>query len=243
MNNSYTISDLFSMYYEKEFSETDDIELPDFSGKHKRKMNKIFQVFDRNRAMYCNTCSSSKIQRPLNIRKRILIAVMIVVFLAVATGCVIAFVTNSFRGTVYSDNTHLFAFNEERSPKIIERQYTLSILPERYELYRVVKAQTSISTEYRNADNQSLTFEQTVKCKPHEVVCLNIAPDNERVLADFMESMLFVERKRFLVFLPDPEPDVLFIALSGCGNCLVHKQSAKPLALIFRQHIYTLDFQ
>lgn len=165
MNNSYTISDLFSMYYEKEFSETDDIELPDFSGKHKRKMNKIFQVFDRNRVMYCNACSSSKIQRPLNIRKRILIAVMIVVFLAVATGCVIAFVTNSFRGTVYSDNTHLFAFNEERSPKIIERQYTLSILPEGYELYRVVKAQTSISTEYRNADNQSLTFEQTVKCK------------------------------------------------------------------------------
>lgn len=165
MSNSYTIGDLFSMYYEKEFSAAEDVELPDFSARHKRKMKRIFQVFDRNKAMYYNACSTSKVQRPLSIRKRILIAVIIVAFLAVAAGYVAAFVTNSFRGTVYSDNTHLFAFNDEKSPQIIERQYTLSILPEGYELYRVVKAQTSVSTEYRNADNQSLTFEQTVKHK------------------------------------------------------------------------------
>lgn len=168
MNNSYTISDLFSMYYEKEFSETDDIELPDFSGKHKRKMNKIFQVFDRNRAMYCNACSSSKIQRPLNIRKRILIAVMIVVFLAVATGCVIAFVTNSFRGTVYSDNTHVFAFNSEDGPGSIEQVYQLKFVPNNYTIYSTDHSDKYSFTIYKN-DNKELVFTQTVKSEfnPH----------------------------------------------------------------------------
>ena len=79
--------------------------------------------------------------------------------------------------------------------------------------------------------------------KPHEVVGLNIAPDNERMLTNFMESVLFIERKRFLVLLLDAEPDALFATFSGCGNRLVHKQSAKPLTLIFQQDIYALDFQ
>lgn len=43
--------------------------------------------------------------------------------------------------------------------------------------------------------------------KPHEVVGLNIAPDNERMLTNFMESVLFIERKRFLVLLPDADAD------------------------------------
>ena len=119
MSNSYTIGILFSMYYENEFSSVEDIELPDLSAKHKRKMKKAFRMFDRNKAMYCNAYSTSRIQRPLSVRKRILIAVMIVVFLAVATGCVVAFISNSFHGTVYSDNTKLFAFNYDRSPSTI----------------------------------------------------------------------------------------------------------------------------
>lgn len=45
MSNSYTIGDLFSMYYENEFSSVEDIELPDFSAKHKRKMKKAFRIF------------------------------------------------------------------------------------------------------------------------------------------------------------------------------------------------------
>lgn len=160
MNNSYSIGDLFSMYYEKEFSAADDIELPELSARHKRKMKRIFEIFDRNKVMYCST---SEAQRSFSMRKRILIAVMIVVFLAVAAGCVAVFVTNSFRGTVHSDNTHLFAFDEEGCPSVIEREYELSVIPEGYELYKLVRARTSISAEYRNADDRSLTFEQTVK--------------------------------------------------------------------------------
>ena len=77
MSNSYTIGNLFSMYYENEFSSVEDIELPDFSAQHKRKMKKAFRFFDRNKAVYCNAYSTSKIQSPLSVRKRILIAVMI----------------------------------------------------------------------------------------------------------------------------------------------------------------------
>lgn len=163
MSNSYTIGDLFSMYYENEISSVEDIELPDFSAQHKRKMKKAFRIFDRNKAVYCNAYSTSKIQSPLSVRKRILIAVMIVLFLAVATGCIVAYISNSFHGTVYSDNTELFAFNNDHFPATIEKEYTLLVVPDGYELYKATKSEIHVSTVYKNSENDLLIFEQTVK--------------------------------------------------------------------------------
>ncbi len=168
MSNSYTIGNLFSMYYENEFSSVEDIELPDFSAQHKRKMKKAFRMFDRNKKMYCNAYSTSKVQRSLSLRKKILIAVMIVVFLAVATGCVVAFVTNSFRGTVYSDNTHVFAFDSDDGPDTIEQVYQLKSLPDNYTIYSTDRSDKYAFTIYKN-DNKELVFTQTVKSEfnPH----------------------------------------------------------------------------
>lgn len=161
MNNSYSIGDLMSLYYEREFAALEEAALPDFSAKHNRKMKKAFDVYSRNKALTANEYTAAN--RTLSARKRIVLAVIIIVLLAIATGCVIAFISDSFRGTVYSDNTYLFAFDETNCPKTIEKEYTLSAVPEGYELYRVVTAKTSVSTEYRNSDNQVLVFEQTVK--------------------------------------------------------------------------------
>lgn len=164
MSNSYTIGDLFSMYYENEFSSVDDIELSDFSAKHKRKIKKAFRIFDRNKAMYCNAYSMSKVQRSLSLRKRKLI----VVSLAVATGCVVAFVTNSFRGTVYSDNTHVFAFDSDDGPDTIEQVYQLKSLSDNYKIYNKDNRDKYSFTIYKN-DNKELVFTQTVKSEfnPH----------------------------------------------------------------------------
>ena len=101
--------------------------------------------------------------RPLSIRKQILIAAIIIVFLAFITGCVIAFISSSFRGTVYNDNTYLFAFDIGDSPTVIEEKYTLSIVPEGYELYDVSSGSINRFTTYKNISNQELVFEQTVK--------------------------------------------------------------------------------
>jgi len=162
MNKNYSVSDLMAMYYENEFSAIEEIALPLFSAKHNRKMKKVFDVFAKNQtSAYNQPVSTTK--RPLNIRKRILIAAIIIVSLAFITGSVIAFISNSFRGTVYNDNTYLFAFDIGDSPTVIEEEYTLSVVPEGYKLYKTSSSSINKFTIYRNDDNKELIFEQTVK--------------------------------------------------------------------------------
>ena len=162
MNKNYSVGDLMAMYYENEFSAVEEIALPKFSAKHNRKMKKVFDVFAKNQtSAYNQPVSTTK--RPLNIRKRILIAAIIIVCLAVLTGCVIAFICNSFRGTVYNDNTYLFAFDIGDSPTVIEEKYVLSVVPEGYELYKSSSSSIDKFTVYRNNDNKELIFKQTVK--------------------------------------------------------------------------------
>ncbi len=163
MSKSYSMGDLMSMYYENEFLAVEDVVLPQFSAKHNRKMKKVFDVFAKKQTSVYSQSVSTNTKRPLNIRKRILIAAIIIVCLAVLTGCVIAFISNSFRGTVYNDNTYLFAFDVGDSPTVIEEEYALSIVPEGYELYEISSSSISQFTIYKNIFNQELAFEQTVK--------------------------------------------------------------------------------
>lgn len=163
MSKSYSVGDLMSMYYENEFLAVEDIVLPQFSAKHNRKMKKVFDVFAKKQTSAYNQPVSATAKRPLNIRKRILIAAIIIVCLALVTGCVIAFISNSFRGTVYNDNTYLFAFDIGDSPTVIEKEYSLSVIPEGYELYKSSSSSIDKFTVYRNNDNEELIFQQTVK--------------------------------------------------------------------------------
>ena len=146
-----------------EFSAFEEIALPKFSAKHNRKMKKAFDIFAKNRVSAHNQPMTMVTKRPLSIRKQILIAAIIIVFLAFITGCVIAFISSSFRGTVYNDNTYLFAFDIGDSPTVIEEEYTLSVVPEGYELYDVSSGSINRFTTYKNISNQELVFEQTVK--------------------------------------------------------------------------------
>ena len=163
MSKSYSIGDLMSMYYENEFIAVEEVVLPQFSAKHNRKMKKAFDAFaKRQPSVYNQPVSTAK--KPLNIRKRILIAAIIIVCLAVLTGCVIAFISNSFRGTVYNDNTYIFAFDIGDSPTVIEEEYTLSVIPDGYELYKTSQNSSCVYTIYKNAHNKELVFKQTTKC-------------------------------------------------------------------------------
>lgn len=163
MSKNYSIGDLMAMYYENEFLAVEEAALPQFSAKHNRKMEKAFDVFAKNRVSTHNQPMKMVTKRTLNIRKQILIAAIIIVSLAFITGCVIVFISNSFRGTVYNDNTYLFAFDIGDSPAIIEREYTLSVVPKGYELYDVSSSSINQFTTYKNISNQELVFEQTVK--------------------------------------------------------------------------------
>ena len=165
MNKSYSVGDLMAMYYENEFSAFEEIALPKFSAKHNRKMKKAFDIFAKNRVSAHNQPMTMVTKRPLSIRKQILIAAIIIVSLAFITGCVIAFISNSFCGTVYNDNTYLFALDIGDSPTVIEEEYTLSVIPDGYELYESSSSSINKFTVYRNNDNKELVFGQTVKSK------------------------------------------------------------------------------
>lgn len=161
MSKSYSMGDLMAVYYENEFLAVEDVVLPQFSAKHNRKMKRAFDVFAKMQISAYNQLE----KRPLNIRKRILIAALIIVFLVVSTGCVIVYISNSFRGIVYNDNTHLFAYDMEDSPTVIEDEYMLSVVPEGYELYDSSTVSINSFKLYRNSLNKELVFMQTVKSK------------------------------------------------------------------------------
>lgn len=167
MSRSYTIDELISGYYEKSFSETVEVPLPKFSLKHQMRMNRIFKLYAKNKEQILkNDCSASYNadlvhHKPLSIRKRIMMAAIIILILAFMTGFVIMFISNGFKGTVHHDNTHLFAVNAADSPNVIE-EYTLSVVPDGYELYETTRSSIDSFTVYIKGSKE-LVFTQTVK--------------------------------------------------------------------------------
>ena len=163
-----------SGYFEKQFAEVDEVPLPKFSFRHRLTMKRIFKLFEHNKAMSDinaeDTCENVLGHKQLSFRKRLIIAVAIIVCLAVMTGFVIAFISGGFNGTVYQDNTHLFAIDTANCPSTIEKEYSLSVVPEGFEMYDVSATSTDITVMYCNPDTeQVLVFGQTVKSEfnPH----------------------------------------------------------------------------
>ena len=67
-------------------------------------------------------------------------------------------------------NTHLFAIDTANCPSTIEKEYSLSVVPEGFEMYDVSATSTDITVMYCNPDTeQVLVFGQTVKSEfnPH----------------------------------------------------------------------------
>lgn len=163
MSNSYTIEELINGYYDQEFSRVSVEPIPKFFIKHRIKMKRAFNLYQKKAKPLSMVSSNEKIR--MSLRKRVIIAVMVIVFMAIATGCIVVYITNSFRGTVYRDNTHLFAIDLNDCPDIIEKEYSLSVVPEGYKLCEVVSDRSSVSTLFKNSNGDELSFMQTVKAK------------------------------------------------------------------------------
>ena len=174
MSKSYTMDELISGYFEKQSAEVDEVPLPKFSLRHRLTMKRIFKLCEHNKAMSDinaeDPCEKVLGHKQLSFRKRLIIAVAIIVCLAVMTGFVIVFISGGFNGTVYQDNTHLFAIDTANCPSTIEKEYSLSVVPEGFEMYDVSATSTDITVMYCNPDTeQVLVFGQTVKSEfnPH----------------------------------------------------------------------------
>jgi len=163
MNKRYSITDLISLYYENEFLAVEATALPDLSRKHKRKMQKIFDMFAKTKRQMQKEVVTKKTGRSLPLKKRLLIAAIIILALALFTGFIMAFSSKSFRGLIYHDNTHLFSFDISDSPTVIEEEYALSIVPEGYELQELLKSDVDIFVKYKNDKDEEFIFIQTTK--------------------------------------------------------------------------------
>ncbi len=126
-----------------------------FSVRHRRAMKKILSVNQPERGL-----------RYLPPYKKIAVAVVLI-FLALFAGCastIFKFVSENFQGTVYEDNTQLFAVNLENCPQTIEYRYVLTNVPEGFELIETIPSSTNIYTCYLDdSTGQIITLNQWVK--------------------------------------------------------------------------------
>lgn len=164
--NENILKEILAEICEEEIAELD--KLPPFktSLRHRLAMKRIFARFERNTRKAVK--SSSPTLAIQNTRKRpitrlILISV-IIACAALLTGAVVIYFSKSFHGTVYPDNTHLFANNTENCPTTIEHTYYLSELPGDFEMVEQTLTQKSVFTQYENASSgQSITLIQCTK--------------------------------------------------------------------------------
>ncbi len=169
MNNGYTIDELISGYYENEFKKAANTPMPRLSLRHKLRISRIFKQYAENEKQANGenppeNNSLEIIRKPLSLRKRLAAAALIIILLALMTGFVISFVSKGFKGVIYHDNTHIFAIDTEGCPTKIEKQYSLSVVPEGYELCESNSGGTREYTLYRNTKtNQELIFKQFIK--------------------------------------------------------------------------------
>lgn len=156
-------------------------DLPDYkpSLRHRLAMKRIFARFERNARKLRNTGTiqeppiTEQRTRGYNIKQRILIAALIIILMTLLAGCVnviVKFVSEHFNGTVYEDNTQLFAADLENYPQTIEYQYALTYIPEGFELIETISSPTNVYTLYSNElTGQVITLYQWVKThfSPH----------------------------------------------------------------------------
>lgn len=166
--NEFTYEELINAYFDKELTVPIISEyVPSF--KHRRKMKKIFNAFQK---IY--TAKSRKNQdsyvyssRRMSFTRRVQLFLLVVLCAVLIAGCGIAIInyfSNGFSGKVYDDNTWITAEDIESSPQTIEREYTLSTVPDGFEISE--KATNSAETHilYKNSkSNDVLIFNQCVK--------------------------------------------------------------------------------
>ncbi len=150
-------------------------DLPEYkpSLRHRIAMKRIFARFDRNMRKLRNTSTAAEmpvIKHKISIRgikQRILTAALIIILMALLAGCVSAivkFLSERFSGTVYEDNTQVFAVDLENCPRTIEYQYAFTDVPEGFELIETIPSPINIYTLYLNSSTgQTITLNQTVK--------------------------------------------------------------------------------
>lgn len=175
--NETILKQILEELMEEELAEFDNVPAWKPSLKHRIAMKRIFARYERNVRRLKEERAADKSEpaerRPLTFRRlgKRLTVLLIVIFLAVLTGCTAAiFISKSFHGVVHEDNTQLFAVDAKNSPAKIEYKYVLASIPDGFEMTETDSSPFDCYTRYKNKQTgQGITLRQWVKAKfdPH----------------------------------------------------------------------------
>ncbi len=151
---------------EEEISELN--KFPPFkpSLRHKLAMKRIFTSFERNSRKAAVSSSPISIShgKRLNLKQRMIVTIAVIICAAFLTGFIVVYISSSFRGTVYRDNTQLFAVNTENGLPTIEYKYYLPELPDGFEIVEQFSSQSDVYTLYKNeVSGQVISLYQHIK--------------------------------------------------------------------------------
>lgn len=151
MNESY-LKGILAEICEEEIAELN--KFPPFkpSLRHRLAMKRIFALYEKKTHI---TASNSPIistsqSKHLHLSKRLIILFAVILCAALLTGFMLIYFSKNFHGTVYYDNTQLFAVNTENCPVTIEYEYCLSNLPDGFEMVEHDSLSFDVYTLYEN---------------------------------------------------------------------------------------------
>ena len=134
--------------------------------RHRIAMKRIFARFEKN-TRQTESVSEPFLTAPnkhIRLSARLLIIIAVIVCAALLTGAVTVYISESFHGTVYPDNTQLFAVDMENCLTTIEYKYYLSKLPEGFEQVEQITTPFDVDTMYKNEFlEQTIRFSQYTK--------------------------------------------------------------------------------
>lgn len=120
--------------------------------RHRLAMRRIFTLFERNsrKTAVSSPMISASHGKRLNLKQRMIVILAVIICAAFLTGFIVVYISRNFRGTVYEDNTQLFAINTENGLPTIEYKYYLPELPDGFEIFEQISTSSDVYTLYEN---------------------------------------------------------------------------------------------
>lgn len=133
-----------------------------FSSKHNRAIKRILNTYEKKKAnLYNNYVQESNFRW----NRKSFILILVAIFLAILAGCAVAaYYLGGFRAIPHTDNTELIPIQLDNCPNVIEELYSLSEVPEGFELFEADHSDYYNYNAYMNCEtNEVITFSQWVK--------------------------------------------------------------------------------
>ena len=160
MNEELFLS-ILSEAFEREYAELTTGGEHRFSLRHRIRMNKVFRCYEKSIAP--DTTFNIK----PTLRRKLIVAFIVVFTAIVLTVTVVALVTNGFKVTEKSDHTEFLAIGSENAPTTIVEIYEPSWIPDGFELTYSNDSRQTTSRKYENTLNEYFFFHQSTVSASH----------------------------------------------------------------------------